>query len=42
VGVRYGPEAAGTSSGAQITVSASSGVPTQTITARETVTGTTQ
>ncbi|MEA2240260.1 MAG: large repetitive protein [Thermoanaerobaculia bacterium] len=42
VGVRYGPEAAGSSSGAQITVSASSGNPTQTITARETVTGTTQ
>jgi hypothetical protein len=43
VGVRYGPEAAGTSSGAQITVSASTGTGTlaQTITARESVTGTT-
>jgi hypothetical protein len=41
VGVRYGPEAPGTSSGAQITVSAGTGVPSQTITARESVTGTT-
>jgi hypothetical protein len=42
VSVRYGPEASGTSSGALITVSASTGVPAQTITARETVTGTTR
>jgi hypothetical protein len=39
VGVRYGPEAAGASSGAQITVTASTN--STTITARETVTGTT-
>lgn len=42
VSVRYGPEAAGSSSAAQITVSATTGAGPQTITAIETVTGTTQ